>query len=84
MKCMILRWFFSKELEINVNAVIPRDVSRYGIVAGNPAKVIKIRFDQETILAIEKIAWWRKNKHEIANFFSDKRDAFFNPKEMLK
>lgn len=33
-------------------AVVTRDVEPYAIVAGNPARVIKYRFDKETILSL--------------------------------
>jgi virginiamycin A acetyltransferase len=39
-------------------SVVVSDVQAYTIVGGNPAKQIKHRFDQETISALEFIAWW--------------------------
>jgi virginiamycin A acetyltransferase len=39
-------------------AVVVKDVPAYSIVAGNPAKVVKMRFDDETIERLQKIAWW--------------------------
>ena len=30
----------------------------YSIVAGNPAKVVKMRFDDTTIKRLLQIAWW--------------------------
>ncbi len=39
-------------------AVVIKDVEPYTIVGGNPAKVIKKRFDDETIAALLRIAWW--------------------------
>lgn len=34
---------------VGANAVVTKDVSPYAIVAGNPARVIKYRFDDEII-----------------------------------
>lgn len=53
---------------IAARAVVVKDVPAYSIVAGNPAKVIKMRFDDNTIQRLEKIAWWdwdieKINKH---------------------
>lgn len=39
-------------------SVVTRDVPDYAIVGGNPAKVIRKRFDDETIARLLKIAWW--------------------------
>jgi virginiamycin A acetyltransferase len=39
-------------------AVVTHDVPPYAIVAGNPAKVVKMRFDQRTIDRLLKVAWW--------------------------
>lgn len=43
---------------IAAKAVVIKDVPAYSIVAGNPAKVMKMRFDDQTIQRLEKIAWW--------------------------
>jgi len=39
-------------------AVVTKDVSPYSIVGGNPAKVIRMRFDEETVKRLMNIAWW--------------------------
>ena len=43
---------------IAAGAVVVKDVPAYSIVAGNPAKVVKMRFDDPTIERLQKIAWW--------------------------
>lgn len=43
---------------IAARAVVTKDVPAYSIVAGNPAKVVKMRFDDATIKRLQKIAWW--------------------------
>lgn len=43
---------------IGANAVVTKNVPAYAIVAGNPAKVIKYRFDPDTIEKLLAIAWW--------------------------
>lgn len=43
---------------IAARAVVVKDVPAYSIVAGNPAKVVKMRFDDKTIDRLLKIAWW--------------------------
>ncbi len=39
-------------------AVVTKDVPPYAIVGGNPAKILRYRFDEETIGGLQKIAWW--------------------------
>lgn len=43
---------------ISSRSVVASDVPAYAIVGGNPAKVIKMRFPDETIATLEKLAWW--------------------------
>lgn len=43
---------------IAARAVVVKDVPPYSIVAGNPAKVVKMRFDDATIDRLLHIAWW--------------------------
>lgn len=43
---------------ISSRSVVTSDVPAYAVVGGNPAKVIKKRFNDETIAKLEKIAWW--------------------------
>ncbi len=39
-------------------AVVSQDVPPYTIVAGNPARPVRQRFDAETIARLLEIAWW--------------------------
>lgn len=50
---------------IGMNSVVASDVSPYTIVAGNPAKEIRKRFDDELIELMLKFKWWDKNIEEI-------------------
>jgi virginiamycin A acetyltransferase len=43
---------------IATNSVVTKDVPSYAIVGGNPAQVIRYRFDPETIAKLLEIKWW--------------------------
>jgi acetyltransferase-like isoleucine patch superfamily enzyme len=43
---------------VGANSVVTKDVPPYAIVAGNPAKLIRMRFDRETIDSLLRIKWW--------------------------
>jgi virginiamycin A acetyltransferase len=43
---------------VAAGSVVTADVPAYAIVGGNPARVVKMRFDAGTIAALEAIAWW--------------------------
>lgn len=43
---------------VAARAVVVKDVPPYAIVAGNPGKVVKMRFDDATIARLLDLAWW--------------------------
>lgn len=43
---------------IGANSVVTRDVAAYNIVAGSPARVLRLRFPAEVAARIERLAWW--------------------------
>ncbi len=55
---------------IATRAVVVKDVPAYSIVAGNPAKVVKMRFDDKTIECLLRISWWDWNIQKINKHLS--------------
>jgi acetyltransferase-like isoleucine patch superfamily enzyme len=43
---------------IGANSVVAHDVPDYAIACGNPAKVVRFRFDEADITALLAIRWW--------------------------
>ena len=65
---------------IAMGSVVTKDVPPYAIVGGVPAKVIKYRFDEETIEKMLKIRWWDWDFEKI----KENIELFNNPELFLK
>ncbi|MDE6102318.1 MAG: CatB-related O-acetyltransferase [Ruminococcus sp.] len=52
---------------IGMNSVVGSDIPPYTIVAGNPARTIRKRFDDELINLMLEFRWWDKSIQEINN-----------------
>ena len=50
---------------IAAGAVVTKDVAPYAIVGGNPAKLIRYRFNEEQIAALLEIKWWEWSDDEV-------------------
>ena len=50
---------------VAANSVVTKDIPSYAIVGGNPAKIIKYRFEKEIINQIEALQWWNWNKEKL-------------------
>lgn len=65
---------------IGMGSVVTRDVPPYTIVAGNPARPIRMRFKPETILAMLKLAWWTLPDEDLRRL----APGFTDPEAMLR
>ena len=74
---------------IGANSIVGSDVEAYTIVVGNPAKMLRKRFDDELIELMLRFKWWDKPIEEINNLIpvltsSNLAEVKVRIKQMLK
>lgn len=62
---------------IGAGSIVTKNIPSYSIVGGNPAKIIRKRFTQETIDELENSKWWTWSIEKI------KKNKSFFEKEMI-
>ena len=51
---------------IGAESVVAGDVEAYTVAAGNPARMVRRRFDPELQALLEQLRWWDRPAEEIA------------------
>ena len=55
---------------IGAGSIVTKDIDCYTIAAGNPAKEIKKRFDEEVIRDLLDIQWWHWTTERLIRGFT--------------
>lgn len=53
---------------VGMGSVVTKDVEPYAIVAGNPAKIIRKRFDDNTIKKLLETEWWNLSDSKLMKY----------------
>lgn len=64
---------------IGAHTVVTNDIPPYAIVVGNPGRVIRYRFPDETVKRLLEMKWWEMSESEIRRIC----DMFFSIEEFL-
>lgn len=55
---------------VGARAVVTKDVPPYAVVVGQPAKIIKYRFEKEIIERLLEIKWWDFDDDKISKYIA--------------
>lgn len=69
---------------IAANSVVVKDVPPYAIVGGTPAKIIKMRFDEEKVQLLLSLKWWELDLKDIGTLPFDDIDACIDALKLIR
>lgn len=65
---------------IGMGSIVTKDVTPYSIVAGNPAKILRYRFEDSVIDGLLKTKWWELDDKDLTGY----ANLIQNPIEFIK
>ena len=68
---------------IGANSVVTSDIPPYAIAAGSPARVLRYRFDEDTIGRLLATQWWNRKPEEIGQLDFEDISACLDTLEQL-
>lgn len=71
--------FIGRGSIIGAGAILTKNVDRYVIMAGNPAKKLRDRFSPELADQLEASRWWEMEVDELRKLIQTDSDLIFHP-----
>jgi acetyltransferase-like isoleucine patch superfamily enzyme len=71
--------FIGRGAVVGAGAIVTRDVEPYAIVAGNPARKLRSRFDPDLIASLEASRWWELDPPELRKVLVEQPETIFRP-----
>lgn len=71
--------FIGRGAVIGAGAVVTKDVERYAVMVGNPARKIRDRFAPDLVEAIEASRWWELDTPQLRRLLETHADVVTNP-----
>lgn len=56
---------------IGAGSVVTKDVPEYSIAVGIPAKIVRKRLEEDTVIKLKESEWWNKTPDEVKLLFKD-------------
>jgi acetyltransferase-like isoleucine patch superfamily enzyme len=53
---------------IGAGSIVTKDIPEYAIAVGNPARVLRMRFDDDIIALLKNTQWWLNSAEKLAQF----------------
>lgn len=64
---------------IGAGAVVTKNVPAYAVMAGNPARKLRDRFDPELMCALEASRWWELDTAALRDLVSSNHELVYSP-----
>ncbi|WP_145198804.1 CatB-related O-acetyltransferase [Sphingobium sp. B2] len=71
--------FIGRGAIIGAGAIVTKNVDRYAIMAGNPARKLRDRFDPVLAEALDASRWWEMDIATLRQLIATQRDLVFHP-----
>lgn len=64
---------------IGAGSIVTRNVEPYSIIAGNPAKLLRMRFAPDLIAAVEASRWWELDLAQLRQLVKENPELAYHP-----